>query len=252
MAIDSVIFGFGYRARSGKDTAVAEIIKQRGLLDPKGIPFLIEYSSYDIRKWAPAELRDAEKERYDIRKYSFADALRREVDDAIGRAGGAFSLLVANRPTHFVQANENLIELPDWVVLEENPEINEQYPLGKQRPLLQWWGTEYRRSIDPDYWVRQLAQRIELEKPQIALITDMRFPNEMAFVKQYGETILVQRDGLPPSTHASETALADTSPEDWSIILENNGTLEELKEGAVTVFDELLINFPFGCNKVSA
>ena len=32
MAIDSVIFGFGYRARSGKDTAVAEIIKQRGLL----------------------------------------------------------------------------------------------------------------------------------------------------------------------------------------------------------------------------
>ena len=37
--------GFGYRARSGKDTAVAEIIKQRSKV-------------------------------YDIRKYSFADALR--------------------------------------------------------------------------------------------------------------------------------------------------------------------------------
>lgn len=231
--IDSVVFGFGYRARSGKDTAVAEIIKQRGLtysVDGLGLTL----NTVD---------------RYDIRKYSFADALRKEVDGALARAGGAFSLLVANRPTHFVQANENLIELPEWVVLDENPEFNEQYPLGKQRPLLQWWGTEYRRSIDTDYWVRQLAQRIELEKPQIALITDMRFPNEMAFVKQYGETVLVQRDGLPPSTHASETALADTSPEDWSIILENNGTLEEFKEGAVTAFDELMTNFPFGCNK---
>ena len=232
MAIDSVILGFGYRARSGKDTAVAEIIKQRGLLQPGEV---VEY---------------LERDRYDIRKYAFADALRSEVNAAFTRAGGAMNLLLVNRPTHFVQANENFIELPDWVVLEENPEVNEQYPFGKHRTLYQWWGTEYRRSIDTDYWVRQLAQRIELEKPQIALITDMRFPNEMSWIKQYGETVLVQRDGLTPSTHASETALADVSPEDWSIVLENNGTLEEFKEGAVTAFDELMTSFPFGCNKV--
>jgi hypothetical protein len=232
MAIDSVVIGFGYRARSGKDTAVAEIIKQRGLI-PVGTPQTWDEKN-DAYLW----------EHYDIRKYSFADALRKEVEAAINRAGGAFSLLVANRPTHLMQANGEFIELPDWVVLEINPEINEQYPLGKQRTLLQWWGTEYRRSIDSEYWVRQLAQRIELEKPQIALITDMRFPNEMAWVKQYGETVRVDRDGLPPSTHASETALADVSPEDWSIILDNNGTLEEFKEGAVVAFDELLLNFP--------
>lgn len=234
--IDSLIIGFGYRARSGKDTAVSEIIKQRGLIIPTDVETPGSVNT----------LLASNAERYDIRKYSFADALRKEVDDAMRRAGGAFSLLVANRPTHFVQANENLIELPDWVVLDENPEFNEQYPLGKQRPLLQWWGTEYRRSIDTDYWVRQLAQRIELEKPQIALITDMRFPNEMAFVKEYGETVLVQRDNLPPSTHVSETALNDVPMEDWSLILENNGTLEEFKEGAVTAFDELMMNFPFG------
>jgi hypothetical protein len=39
------------------------------------------------------------------------------------------------------------------------------------------------------------------------------------------------------------------SDEDWSIILENNGTLEEFLEGAVTAFDELMTNFPFGCNR---
>jgi len=232
--IDSVVIGFGFKARSGKDTAVAEIIKQRGLQG---------FEATQTRAFPSTS------EFYDIRKYSFADALRKEVDDAMRRAGGAMSLLVANRPTHFMQANENFIELPDWVVLDENPEFNEQYPLGKQRPLLQWWGTEYRRSIDSEYWVRQLAQHIELEKPQIACITDMRFPNEMAFVKQYGETVRVDRDGLPPSTHTSETELDSVSPEEWSIILENNNTLEEFKEGAVTVFDELMTNFPFGCNK---
>jgi hypothetical protein len=77
-------------------------------------------------------------------------------------------------------------------------------------------------------------------------VSDLRFPNEMSWIKQYGETVRVDRAGLPPSTHASETALADTSDEDWSIILENNSTLEEFKLGAVTAFDELMLNFPTG------
>ena len=218
---------------------MAEIIKQRGL-----IRLTDDTVKFDPRS---TYLPDG---RYDIRKYSFADALRDEVNAALKRSGGAMSFLLVNRPTHLVQANENFIELPDWVVLEENPEVSPQYPYGKHRTLYQWWGTEYRRSIDEQYWVRQLAQRIELEKPQIALITDMRFPNEMAWVQQYGETVRVDRDGLPPSTHASETALADVSPEEWSIILENNGTLEEFKEGAVVAFDELMTNFPFGHNKL--
>jgi len=226
MTINSVIFAFGFRARSGKGTAVDEIIKQRGLLDPK------------------ATTLGGPQDRYDIRKYSFADALRTEVNNFIQKSGGVYNLLVANRPTHLVQANENFIELPEWVVLEENPEVSVQYPYGKHRTLYQWYGVEYRRSIDSEYWVRQLAQRIELEKPQLALIDDLRFPNEMQFCKQYGEVVRIDRDSLPPATHISETALADTSDEDWSLILDNNGSLEDFLLGAVTCFDKLLTNFP--------
>jgi hypothetical protein len=115
-------------------------------------------------------------------------------------------------------------------------------PLGKQRSLLQFWGAEYRRAETPDYWVRKLANTIELEKPQIALISDLRFENEMQFVLQYGEAIRVDRDSLPPATHISETALEDSTG--WSLILENNGSLEDFKVGAVVAFDELLLNFP--------
>ena len=234
--IDSIVFGFGYRARSGKGTAVDEIVKQRGLNAPECIN---------------PDVCGCMKERYDIRKYSFANALRSEVNALLTRSGGAVSLLVTNRPTHLMQANGNFIELPDWVVLEENPEVNDQYPFGKHRTLYQWYGTEYRRSIDEDYWVRQAQQVVELEKPQIAIFDDLRFPNEMQFVLEYGEAIRVDRPGLPPSVHISETALDCMSDEDFSIILENSGTLEEFKEGAVVTFDELMTNFPFGCNKVN-
>jgi hypothetical protein len=221
MAIDSVIFGFGFKARSGKDTAVAEIIKQRGLIKALGI-----YS-------APEN-----QERYDIRRYAFADALKREVNVAAIAAGGMLNLLTLS---------SKRMDFPDWVQYDpEAPMDDPLCPLGKQRSLLQWWGAEYRRAQNPDYWVKQLAMTIELEKPQIALISDLRFPNEMQFILNYGEAVRVDRDSLSPATHISETALEDST--DWSLILENNGTLEEFKEGAVTTFDELLTNFPFGCN----
>ena len=229
MAIDSVVFGFGYRARSGKDTAVAEIIKQRGLIDCPN-----------------PDACGCNQERYDIRQYAFADALRREIEQEERKAGGMEKLFA---PNYCFPKKGYVASLPDWVKFDPDGEVNKQYPLGKQRTLAQWWGTEYRRSDDDDYWVDRLAEQIELEKPQIALITDMRFPNEMLFVKQYGQTVRVDRPGLPPSTHASETALADVSDEHWDIILENSGTLEEFKLGAVTAFDELMTGFPYGFNK---
>ena len=217
--IDSVVFGFGFRARSGKDSAVAEIIKQRGLLKP-------------------GEINNG-SERYDIRRYAFADCLKREVNEAAIKAGGMRELFHALP-----------FDAPDWVKYDPNAPMDDPMcPLGKQRSLLQAWGAEYRRAEDESYWVEQLSLIIDLEKPTIALLSDLRFPNEMAFVLQYGEAVRVDRNSLPPATHISETALEDST--DWSLVLENNGTLEEFKEGAVTAFDELLTNFPYGCNKVN-
>ena len=225
--IDSVIFGFGFRARSGKDVAVAEIIRQRGLLP--------ETSTDNLLK--------NEQERYDIRRYAFADALKREVNAAAIEAGGMENLFLPNR--RFAMCKGYYMDFPDWVQYDPDAPMDDPMcPLGKQRSLLQFWGAEFRRSQDHGYWVRQLANTIALEKPTIALISDLRFPNEMEFVQQYGETVRVDRDSLPPATHISETALADISDENWSIILENNGSLEEFKEGAIVTFDELLLNFP--------
>ena len=238
--IDSVIFGFGFRARSGKDSAVAEIIKQRGLL-PMPTNGVVREVSEDLGRGVGTRWPEG---RYDIRRYAFADALKREVNAAAIAAGGMENLMTL-ASKRFVMCNGYYMDFPDWVKYDADAPMDDPLcPYGKQRSLLQFWGAEYRRAQDPDYWVRQLANTIELEKPAIACITDMRFENEMQFVMQYGETVRVDRDSLPPATHISETALANVSDEDWSIVLENNGSLEDFLIGSVIAFDELLLNFP--------
>lgn len=220
MAIESIIFGFGHRARSGKDTAVAEIVKQRAYL-------------------------------YDVRRYAFADELKREVNACLDAfpAGHRDFRYLWDRNYQLVREDGEFVCLLDypWVQYEENADMSDPLcPYGKQRTLLQWWGTEFRRNVNPDYWIKKLAKVLEREKPEIACIADMRFPNEFEFVKQYGETFRVDRPDLPPSTHQSEIALAHVPDEDWTRVLKNDKSLEEFKTLAVQAFDDVIGFYPKG------
>jgi hypothetical protein len=215
IVVPSIIFGFGHRARHGKDTAAKFIQEECG-------------------------------KQYDIRLYSFARELKEEVNKNAIASGGMRNLFVEGlrEPLGgYWQTNGNILPLPEWVQYEENPDMTDPLcPFGKQRTLLQWWGTEYRRSIEPNYWVDRVAERLVKEKPEIALITDMRFPNEFLFVQKYGETIKVHRPGIPvlPGAHASEEALASVPDHQWSAVIYNDGTLEQLKQQAIYTFDELM------------
>jgi hypothetical protein len=91
----------------------------------------------------------------------------------------------------------------------------------KDAPLLQRVGVEYRER-DPETWVRSVYAKILDAKPRVAVITDVRFPNEMAFVKALGGvcwkiTRYISRDKTAfvdpsrPPTHISETALDDAN-----------------------------------------
>ena len=62
-----------------------------------------------------------------------------------------------------------------------------------------------------------------------------------------GFTVRVDRPDLPPAIHQSETALEDAT--DWSYVLDNSGSLEQLREGAVALFDDAMVSFPFGANR---
>jgi hypothetical protein len=86
----------------------------------------------------------------------------------------------------------------------------------KDAPLLQRVGVEMREN-DPDVWVRSVDSKIRDARPPVAVITDLRFPNEFAYVKALGGVCwnVVRRDAVGsvlvdpsrPANHISETAL---------------------------------------------
>lgn len=218
--MSTTLIGLGYKARSGKDSAAAAIIEARG-------------------------------GEYDIRRYAFADAVKREVEDAAQRGGGGMFALYQTIIAHSPKAN---------VQWDPDPDMTDPLcPSGKQRSILQWWGTEFRRFNDAFYWVRKLKTRVEAEKPQFALITDMRFVNEIAYVKSTGGvTIKVVREGftgidLASQQHVSENELR-AAEFDYEITVPD-GKTEELKADAVQLFDlivEGLAPHDFAAEELSA
>lgn len=80
------------------------------------------------------------------------------------------------------------------------------------RVVLQDTGMQ-RRSEDEEYWVRQVHAVVnDNTKPARRwVITDVRLPNEAAFVERHGILVRVERPGYPDSgdRHVSEMALDD-------------------------------------------
>lgn len=66
------------------------------------------------------------------------------------------------------------------------------------RPFLVCWGTDVMRKIDPNIWVDKLNDN--LLSDHINIITDLRFTNELDWVKQKGGmSLLIKRDGIEPA-----------------------------------------------------
>ena len=113
------------------------------------------------------------------------------------------------------------------------------------RDLLQKLGTEAMRSgLHKNVWVNALFADYQFnieEDEQIPywIITDSRFPNELAAVKEHnGIAIKVSRDSgnTIGTTHTSETALDDYT--EWDYVINNNGTLEELKTQVLSILEK--------------
>jgi hypothetical protein len=108
------------------------------------------------------------------------------------------------------------------------------------RKLLQYWGTEYRRNQDPNYWVAKAFKA--LPASGLCIITDMRFPNEMEAIQAIGgKTVRIIRptaQKITGSSHASESLMENRT--DWDRVLINASTLEDYHKGCRLVLGELL------------
>ena len=98
------------------------------------------------------------------------------------------------------------------------------------REVLQYVGTDVFRSMQHNVWSSATIRLIDKEQPDIALIADCRFPNEVEAVKNAGGVVIKLNRNLYESTHASETALDDINYDqsNFDIVIANlEGSIEE-------------------------
>lgn len=100
------------------------------------------------------------------------------------------------------------------------------------RPILQWWGTDFRRNLcKKSYWIEKVMEKIvALPKDNIAIIIpDVRFINEAEWIEQFDTGFLVQvirpNVRILESKHISETEMDSYKCE---FIIDNSTDLQNL------------------------
>ena len=158
------------------------------------------------------------------RKLAFADALYREVAEAWGVE------------QHVLRCRETketplgplaLFRCADDSFVVESHLADHWGTARSPRQILQWWG-DYRRAQDRKYFVDATTLAI-VDCLDDVVITDVRFPNEAAMIRQLGGQIWqIRRPGYEAggTRHASDTAGDEFAPDR---VIRNEGGREELR-----------------------
>lgn len=93
---------------------------------------------------------------------------------------------------------------------DQKNELVDCYWGGKQltaREVMQMVGTDMFRAMQKNVWSSATIRKIQNDKPQLAIIADCRFPNEVDAVKDAGGIVIKLTRNPHNSDHASEIAL---------------------------------------------
>ena len=166
-----------------------------------------------------------------VRKLAFADALYREVAEA----WGVEQHVLRCQKTKETPTN-------DLCVMDCEDEgftdfvFDEMWSVPRSpRRILQWWG-DYRRAQMPDYFVAKMATELSITHEPV-VITDVRFPNEAAMVRQLGGQIWqIHRPSYEAggTGHASDTDGSAFSPDR---VVVNSGSLEDLRAAVLAAWE---------------
>lgn len=174
-------------------------------------------------------------ERHGFTRIAFADALKR------------MALVLNPVITEYMDAEGlttrllHVVEASGWEVAKTFPEV---------RRFLQVLGTEAVRDIiGEDSWVQALERAIVESGAKDVVVTDVRFPNEAAFIRRHNGVIIgVERpnfDNGVPTDHPSE---ANVEALVWAAdyVLNNDGTLADLERKLDTIGFDLTEGFVRG------
>lgn len=234
------IIGISGRKQSGKNTVAnyinGQVLKERSminefvisddgslLINTQDITGASGYGIFDVTRKDNIFVDYAERELWPyIKVYHFADPLKEM----------AVSLFSLNKENVY-GTNDQKNEKTDlrWEAMPDNDENKE----GRMtyREFLEHFGTKIIRKIKNNAWCEYTINKILSEQPEIAIVPDVRFPNEVKSIKDNGGIVVRLTRNVFDSDSESESAL-DSTKFSWSnfdIILDNhNMTLDALCE----------------------
>ena len=167
---------------------------------------------------------------HEFRRESFAGTLK----DAVAAVFGWDRELLEGRTKTAREWREQID--PWWSQRLDMPNLTPRW-------ILQYWGTEVcRRAFHDDIWIASVENKLR-KTPDSIVISDCRFPNEIASIRNAGgrvirivrgqdpewfhtaKTAVDQMPELYPGVHASEFSWAST---EFDFIIDNNGSIEDL------------------------
>lgn len=160
-----IIIGVGHKCRQGKDTVANYLVKK-----------------------------------YRFTKIGFADALYEECRNCqitlvSYNNKDCYNIYLNYKLVAHFNYNQTSKNFNDWfsnLKLDSHSYFYSYDGMVEKDPILmQWWGTEFRRKQDPDYWLKKMRMKIALvdemaKRHNIDLkivIPDMRFKNEVEMIK---------------------------------------------------------------------
>ena len=166
-----------------------------------------------------------------VKNYSFADSLKEAAVNLFGLKPESAWGTDAQKmePIHLRWENMPGVVTPDkWdsysgSVIESDKSVEKELGLifhseGMMtgREFLQFFGTEIGRKMYPPIWVNATINKIMAEQSGLAIVTDVRFPDEVAAIQKAGGYVIrLDRALFPEDKHPSEVSL-DTDVYDWN------------------------------------
>jgi len=259
------ILGLSGKKQSGKDTACnclfaatisslkvasyAKINERGQIVVPADIDGEVKEGVLDIDNPQVKQFLEEMGVHKFVKQYSFADTLKQFCINVLGldykacygtneEKDAPTTLLWENMPGIITENTAKYLRInskDEQIIADKCLQFNSLYHksgLMSGREVMQWFGTDICRKIFSDCWVKDTIQIIHKEAPLLAVIRDVRFPNECEAIQKGGGKVLrLTRCPIEGDVHSSESKLDDYTGFDR--ILDNSQMSIEEQDKAI-------------------
>tara|TARA_B100001059_G_C17835119_1_gene587525 strand:- start:854 stop:1639 length:786 start_codon:yes stop_codon:yes gene_type:complete len=110
------------------------------------------------------------------------------------------------------------------------------------REFMQFFGTDIMRKIHPNVWTNACLNKITKEGSDLAVVADVRFPNEVEAINKAGGKVLRLERDVHNDNHESETALSVDNYDHsnfWRVLDNKKMTIDDTIKEVKSLMEEI-------------